>query len=173
MDFYGGYKGTFGKSDFGYDVGVLQYYYPGTHDGLVTAAGSVKADTLEIYGALSWKWMSAKYSQSMSKKTFGVNDSRGTSYFDLSINYPITDKMTLLAHYGIQKFDGANGANNTNASYKDWKLGASYALPKDFTIGGYFTGTKMTDEQKTFYTNAADNRMVGKDTFTVFVAKTF
>ena len=28
MDFYGGYKHTFG--DFGLDVGVIYYYYPGT-----------------------------------------------------------------------------------------------------------------------------------------------
>ena len=29
MDFYGGYKHTFG--DFGLDVGVIYYYYPGTN----------------------------------------------------------------------------------------------------------------------------------------------
>src|SRR5512139_2147979 len=56
-DFYGGFKGTFGKSDFGYDVGLLYYYYPGN-----TFPGVAKADTLEAYGAVSWKWLSAKYS---------------------------------------------------------------------------------------------------------------
>ncbi|MBM3374195.1 MAG: hypothetical protein FJY44_10040, partial [Betaproteobacteria bacterium] len=61
MDFYGGFRGTFGKSDFGYDVGILQYYYPGTHN-TVANPGTFKADTLEIYGALTWKWLSAKYS---------------------------------------------------------------------------------------------------------------
>ncbi len=174
MDFYGGYKGTI-TGDLGFDVGVLQYYYPGTHDGVVTAAGSVKADTLEVYGALSWKWLSAKYSHSTGNKTFGVNNSRGTYYVDLSANYPVTDKVSLTAHYGIQKFDGSNAgvSNDSQASYKDWKLGASYTLPKDFTIGGYFTGTDMTATQKTFYTNVSDNRMMGKDTFTVFVSKTF
>ncbi len=172
MDFYGGYKGTI-AGDLGFDVGVLQYYYPGTHDPIVTAPGSVKADTLEVYGALTWKWLSAKYSHSVSKKTFGVNDSRGTYYVDLSATYPVTDKFSVSAHYGIQKFDGANGANDTNASYKDWKLGASYSLPKDFTVGGYFTGTDMTAAQKAFYTNVADNRFVGKDTFTLYVSKTF
>ncbi len=141
----------------------------------MTAPGSVKADTLEVYGALSWKWLSAKYSHSTGNKTFGVNNSRGTYYVDLSANYPVTDKVSLIAHYGIQKFDGSNAgvSNDSQASYKDWKLGASYTLPKDFTIGGYFTGTDMTAAQKTFYTNVSDNRMVGKDTFTVFVSKTF
>src|SRR5262245_1132565 len=66
-DFYGGYKGTFGKSDFGFDVGLLQYWYPGD-----AAPGLEKADTLELYGALTWKWASAKYSYSLDDKTFGV-----------------------------------------------------------------------------------------------------
>jgi uncharacterized protein (TIGR02001 family) len=176
MDFYGGFKGTFGKSDFGYDVGLLQYYYPGT-----IPAGNIKADTLELYGALTWKWLSAKYSHSINNKTFGVANSDGTYYFDLSANFPVTDKLTLSAHYGIQKFKGtsnacgANTSNNTCASYDDWKIGASYALPQSFTIGAFFTGTDMNAAQKAFYTNpaAAGSRFLGKDTVTVYLSKTF
>jgi len=36
-----------------------------------------------------------------------------------------------------------------------------------------FTTTSMTAAQKSFYTNAANNRNVGKDALTVFVQKTF
>lgn len=173
-DFYGGYKGTFGASDFGYDVGLLQYYYPGTHS-TIAAPGSVKADTLEMYGALTWKWLSAKYSYSMNSKTFGVDNSRGTWYLDLSANYPINDKVSVQAHYGQQKFSGNNFgvSNDSVASYEDYKLGLTYALPKDMTIGAFYSGTSMDATQKAFYTNAADNRMLGKDAFTVFVQKTF
>ena len=173
-DVYGGYRGTFGKSDFGYDVGLLQYYYPGTHSATL-APGTVKADTLEAYGAISWKWLSAKYSYSLNTKTFGVDNSRGTSYLDLSANYPLNDKLTLQAHYGKQKFDGSTAgvSNDTNASYEDYKLGLSYVLPKDFTVGAFYTTTSMSAAQKAFYTNTADNRMIGKDAFTVFVQKTF
>ncbi|MBE0623650.1 MAG: hypothetical protein IH606_02440 [Burkholderiales bacterium] len=173
-DFYGGYRGTFGKSDFGYDVGLLQYYYPGSHSDTL-APGSVKADTLEAYGAVSWKWLSAKYSYSLNSKTFGVPNSSGTWYLDLAANYPVSDKLSLQAHYGIQKFDGSNAGidNDTVASYDDYKLGLTYALPKDFTLGAYYTGTSMDSTQKAFYTNVSDNRMIGKDTFTVFVQKTF
>lgn len=173
-DYYGGYRGSFGASDFGYDVGLLQYYYPGTHSA-VLVPGSVKADTLEAYGALTWKWLSAKYSYSLNTKTFGVPNSRGTSYLDISANYPLTDKLNLQAHYGKQKFDGttAGASNDANASYEDYKLGLSYTLPKDFTVGGYYTTTSMSAAQKAFYTNISDNRNTGKDTFTVFVQKTF
>ena len=173
-DFYGGYRGTFGKSDFGYDVGLLQYYYPGTHSD-ITAPGSVKADTLELYGLVSWKLLSAKYSYSLGDKTFGVPNSRGTSYLDISANYPLTEKLSLQAHYGKQKYDGttAGVSNDSVATYEDYKLGLSYALPKDFTVGAYYTTTSMTALQKAFYTNTSDNRNVGKDAFTVFVSKTF
>ena len=171
LDFYGGYRGSVG--DLGYDVGLLNYYYPGTHSTAV-AAGTFKADTTEIYGGLSWKWLSAKLSVSVADETFGVANSDGTYYLDLSANYPITDKLTLNAHYGIQEFKGSTGAfsNDANASYKDWKLGVSYALPDSFTVGAYYSDTDMNAAQTIFYTNTP-GRFVGKEAFTVFVQKTF
>ena len=175
MDFYGGFRGSIGKSDFGYDVGLLQYYYPGD-----PAPGLPKADTLEAYAALSWKWLSAKYSYSLNNKTFGVTDSSGTYYLDLSATVPLGDTgLTGIAHYGIQKFDGTGGcgivgqSNDACASFNDWKIGLSYALPKDFTIGAFYTGTDMDDTAKPWYTNVGQNKFWGKDTGTVFISKTF
>jgi len=171
LDFYGGYRGSAG--DFGYDAGLLYYYYPGTHSTAL-AAGTFKANTTEIYGALSWKFLSAKLSVGVGDETFGVPSSDGTYYLDLGVNYPISDKLTLNAHYGIQEFKGSTGgvSNDSFASYKDWKLGVSYALPDSFTVGAYYTDTDMNTAQTTFYTNSL-NRFVGKETFTVFVQKTF
>ena len=114
MDFYGGYKGEIAK-DFGYDVGVLQYYYP-QKDKVVDF------NTTEIYGALSWQWLSLKYSHTVSKDYFGIGESqqlvalnndgvaigrpkgRNTGYLDLSANYPIVDKWTLNAHLGYTRY---------------------------------------------------------------------
>lgn len=162
-DFYGGYKNTVG--DFGYDVGLLQYYYPGT-----VAPGANKADTLEGYGTLSWKWLSAKLSYSLGNKTFGVADSRGTYYLDLSATYPATEKLSLIAHYGMQKFRGSD--NDSFASYKDWKLGVSYALANSYTVGAYYTDTDMDATQRAFYTTPA-GREIGKATATLYVQKAF
>ena len=83
-------------------------------------------------------------------ETFGVKDSKGTYYLDLSANYPIADTgFTLIAHWGYQKYKGTSTLNPTAGgvtqsndslfSYKDVKLGLSYALPKDFTVGAYYT----------------------------------
>jgi uncharacterized protein (TIGR02001 family) len=166
-DFYGGYKGTFGNSDFGYDIGLLYYWYPGD-----TVSGAAKANTVEAYGALSWKWLSAKYSRSLGDKTFGVRDSRGTWYLDFSATVPVTEQLALVGHWGKQKFRDNDGADNSAASYEDWKVGLTYALPRDFTIGAYYTDTNMSRSQKAFYTTPGGH-FIGKETFVVFLQKTF
>ena len=169
MDFYGGYKGSIG--DFGYDVGLLQYYYPGT-----VVPGGTKADTLEVYVGASWKWLGLKYSHVVSNKTFGVANSRGTDYLDLSATIPVSDKLSASIHYGIQKYDGdaAPGVSNDSfASFDDWKIGVSYALPKDFTLGAYYTDTKMNAVQEAFYTNPTTGKFWGKGQGTVYLSKSF
>jgi uncharacterized protein (TIGR02001 family) len=175
LDIYGGFKGSIGKSDFGYDVGLLYYWYPGD-----VVPGLWKADTLEVYGALSWKFLSAKLSYSLQDETFGVPDSRGTTYLDISANYPIPNtKLSVVAHYGIQTFEGQTPGltvdNDTLYSYKDWKLGVNYSLPKDFTVGVFYTDTSgvnnagygSTAQGGVYPKNIADSAV------TIFVSKTF
>jgi uncharacterized protein (TIGR02001 family) len=174
-DFYGGYKGAI-VGDLGFDVGLLYYYYPGRFIQPV-GVDVRKADTLEGYGALTWKWLSAKVSYSLLDRTFGVPSSRGTYYLDLTGTYPVTDKLNLIAHYGMSKFSGSSAActsgdNDTCASYDDYKLGVTYALPQSFTVGAAYTGTSMDTAQEVFYTNAAGRRL-GDSTLTLFLQKTF
>jgi uncharacterized protein (TIGR02001 family) len=168
-DIYGGYKGSFAE-DFGFDIGLLQYLYPGD-----VVPGGTKADTLELYGALTWKWLTGKLSYSLNDKTFGVRDSRGTYYLDLTANVPLSKEFTLVAHYGKQKFEGdaAPGVSNDSfASYDDWKIGVNYALPQNFTIGAFYSDTSMDTAQELFYTQP-NGRKQGKSAFTVFLSKTF
>ena len=84
----------------------------------------------------------------------------------------------LLEHFALDRgldLDlGQEVDNDTIASYKDWKIGVTYALPKDFTIGAFYTDTDMSATQQAFYTPTAYGaRFLGKDTFTVFIQKTF
>lgn len=144
-DVYGGYKGSFGKSDFTYDIGVIGYLYPGNRN-----AGVASADTAEIYGALGWKFLSLKYSYALSNY-FGAKinnqNTDGTWYLDFGVNYPIGESgVSLIGHYGILdvRHDG-DTASATKASYDDWKVGLSYAVPsgmlKDVNLGVYYTDT--------------------------------
>jgi len=120
LDIYGGYKGSFG-GDFGYDVGVLSYNYPG--HGRVS--GSVRADTVEAYGAVSWKWLTLKYSHTVSSHFVGWTTdnggkTRGSGYLELNASYDLGDGWGLTGHVGHQKVKG-----NRNASYSDWRLGVT------------------------------------------------
>lgn len=172
FDFYGGYKGS--VSDFNYDLGGLYYAYPGD-----PIAGGIKADTFELYGSIGWKWISMKYSHSMRDKTFGVLDTRGTYYLDITASVPLGAGLTAVAHWGRQKYKGrAPGAafsNDALFSYDDWKLGVTYALPKDFTVGAFYTDTSGAN--RLGYGSVAEGgvfpRNVAKGTGTVFVQKTF
>jgi uncharacterized protein (TIGR02001 family) len=183
-DFYAGWKPTLG--DFTFDLGTLYYWYPGDPN---TAANPLnpKADTWEVYGGVGWKWFTAKYSYSIKNKTFAVLDSRGTWYLDLSANIPLGDfvkpltGVTLIAHWGKQKYDGtdprnAGGAsNNALYSYEDWKIGVSYALPKDFTIGAFYTDTSSANPLG--YGSVGEGgiypRNIAKGTGTIYIQKTF
>jgi uncharacterized protein (TIGR02001 family) len=154
-DLYAGVKGNFGESDFTWDAGVLQYFYPGN---INTLANGAKGDTTEVYGALGWKWLSAKLSYVVSNKAFAVLDAQGTYYLDITAAYPVGETgLTLIAHWGDQKFTGTDsrtaavGSNDSIYSYSDYKLGASYDLGKlsdvlkGTTFGGYYSNTSGTN----------------------------
>jgi len=146
LDTYAGYKGTAG--DIGYDVGYLRYNYPGTYSG-----GAVKADTDEIYAALSYSILTAKLSYSLGD-TFGIAQTAGTTYAELNASYALADTgITLAGHIGAQTFTGSGAdslkAAGTDPTYSDYKLSAS----KDFS--GYVVGLALsgTSSVSSWYTN--------------------
>jgi uncharacterized protein (TIGR02001 family) len=133
--------------DIGYDVGLLQYYYPGRYSNL--APGTVKPNTTEVYGALSYKWLSGKASYVVSNGLFGVDDGQGSYYLDLSANYPIVDTWTLNAHVGYQKYSGnavPGFSNDDYYSYTDWKLGITKDLGSGWGATAYYTDTNAEDK---------------------------
>jgi len=169
MDLYGGYRGSL-PNDFGYDVGVLQYYYP-QHNG------AVNFNTTELYGLVSWQWLSLKYSGTVSNDYFatghlqqltasanGASISRpkgsGTSYFDLSANYPAMNKLVINAHLGYTLLagklrhasytidDGEDGTTTTSIgvpNYSDWKIGVTYDLGSGFSLAGAVVSATKKD----------------------------
>ncbi len=165
LDTYFGYKGAAGGVS--YDVGFLRYNYPG--DYLV----ATKADTDEVYGAVSYSIVTLKYSHSLGD-TFGVPDASGTSYVALSASYPIADTgITLGASYGKQTYKGTTAdaleAAGTTATYTDYKLSAS----KDFS--GYVLGLAYSDtDASAFYTGlTAQAKELGKATAVLSLTRSF
>jgi uncharacterized protein (TIGR02001 family) len=131
-DFYAGYKGSF-ADDFTFDVGAIKYYYPGT-----TVAGKVTPDTIEGYVALGWKFVTLKYSHTLSEYMVAWGDqntsTRNSNYLDLSANYDLGNGWGVNAHVGRQEIRRV-----APASYTDWKLGVT----KDIGFG--VVGLSYTD----------------------------
>jgi uncharacterized protein (TIGR02001 family) len=130
MDFYGGYKGKISVLD--YDVGALQYYYPGTGGSLF--------NTTELYGQIGWEFITAKYSLTVSDKYFGITDGKNTGYLDISANYEIAKGLTLNGHVGQTMLSSGAKSASGLVNYTDYKVGATYDLGNGLSIAGAFVG---------------------------------
>lgn len=152
-DIYGGYKFPLGAG-WTADVGLLQYLYP----------GESLFNTLEAYVGASWEWFSVKYSHSISKKFFGVQDARGSGYLDLTVTYPIQEGFNLIGHFGSQTIGGSN-----TGDYTDYRLGATYDW-MGFTWGASVYGTS---EKFTQVKPSGKSRNLGDPGLVISVSKTF
>lgn len=159
IDLYGGWKGEVAK-DLTLDVGVLTYQYPSNKL-------NPKAETTELYGALTYNVFTAKYSHSVTN-TFANPDSKNSFYVDLSAGFDVGSGITLTPHIGYQKIKGPNESVGT---YTDYSIGVS----KDFS-GFVLSATLVgTDADDSFYTSGPShgNKDLGKATLVLGVKKTF
>lgn len=158
MDFYGGYKGNLAP-DVTFDLGVLQYYYPGDYP-----SGYTSPDTTELYAGVGYGPVMFKYSVAMTN-LFGFADSKYSQYFDLSGNFDTGFwGLTVNAHVGRQTV-----RNLTDGAYTDWKLG----LTKDFGQGLAISVAYIdTNADRAVYTNSR-GRYMGRATGLLSLTKTF
>ncbi|MBI2734666.1 MAG: hypothetical protein HYX44_15585 [Aquabacterium sp.] len=179
-DLYGGFKGTL-ANDWTYDFGAVRYYYPGQYDSV----GAYRnPDTTEVYAALGYKWVQFKYSKAVSTYTFGVNESSGASYADLTANIPVGDSgLTVLLHAGRQTYPtsantgywGSSGGNNDFFSYTDYKVAVSKEIRGFvYTLAWTQANTKDTapDGNTTTYMNAF-GKNIGRDRVAFSLLKNF
>jgi len=167
IDTYGGYK--LGLDDVTLDFGALKYNYPGTYP-----AGFVNPDTVEVYFAPSWKFVSFKYSYALSdlfgaeatQRDGSLKKSKGSQYFDLSANPELGGGFTLNLHVGRQLV-----SNFPGASYNDYKVGATYDL-KGWALSAAYIATSARADTGDWYRSAL-NRDLGADRIVVMVSKTF
>ena len=146
VDLYGGYKGDIVKNSLTYDVGLLQYVYPGATTAQWSASYK-NPNTLEAYGALTYGPATAKISYGLSN-LFGNHDfgsgkgSKGSYYADLSASFDVGGGILLAPHLGYQKV-----VHIANASYADYSL----TLSKDFSGLVPSLAIVGTDASKSFY----------------------
>jgi len=188
MDFYAGYKKEVVEG-LTLDVGLLEYYYPTkniiNYTGYNTGASlsgrqavGASPSTLEGYIAATYGIAMVKYSYSFTN-LFGIDNSKGSQYFDLSLNYDTGwEGVTLNGHVGYQYVPSANLIAGTavepSFSYADWKIG----LTKDFGHGlaGSIAYIGTNANGLAYYapgSTATNYDSTGKGTAFVSLTKTF
>jgi hypothetical protein len=207
MDFYAGFKKEFIAEGFATDFGVLQYYYPTSGlPNLVQSQTSlqnspallvgpnrqfqgVNPNTTELYAAQNFTAgpMTGffKFSYALTR-LFGIQDSKGSFYPDLTVNYDTGFfGLTLNAHAGYQYVPTnytqpvanqntlTSPAGTYNLSYADWKLGVT----KDFG-GGLagslaYTGTNAGKVGNSFVYATPLNGNQGRANVVAALTKTF
>lgn len=176
VDLWGGYKGDLGKG-FGFDVGAITYQYPGNDSGDAASPGGSatfsKADTYEVYAALTYNIFTLKYNQSVGD-FLGIKNSNGSRYWDLSANFDLGNGFTLTPHVGRQSIPTGLGNSAGNADYTDYAL----TLTKDFGNGLTASLAAVgTNADKDFYTQptsyGGNARFLGKEAVIVGVKYTF
>lgn len=157
LDLYAGYKGEIAK-DLTYDLGLITYQYPGN-----TAA--TNANTTELYGALTYGLVTAKYSRSLGNFIANPNSS-GSVYFEVAATLDLGNGYSLTPHIGRQSIP--NVVNNAG-DCTDYAL----TLTKDFGNGLALSVAAMgTNADKPFYTDIK-GKFLGDSVVTVGLKYSF
>ncbi|HLA36009.1 MAG TPA: TorF family putative porin [Rhodocyclaceae bacterium] len=192
LDFSGGYQGKI-NDDLGFNIGVLKVIYPaGNFKRSTTWIGAPdkNLNTVELYGSVSWKWLTAKYSHTLTDfygwngqtagagslpgnpdaGVFANQGTKGSGYLDLSANVDLGDGYTFNAHLGYQTIKNAVGVD-----YTDYKFGVTRAFDEGWNAAIALTGTSR---QAVFYNNfpglsSPSSRDLGKGVVIASVGRVF
>jgi uncharacterized protein (TIGR02001 family) len=128
IDIYGGFSKEL-SNGLSYDVGVARYIYPGN---------TADYNSNEWYASFTYGIVTAKY-------TRGFGNGNKNARLGLSIEQPLSDKLTLKAGVGKR-----NSVNNDGAS--DFSLGVAYDMGNDLSLSAVVSGaqkSKVGDAGKT------------------------
>jgi uncharacterized protein (TIGR02001 family) len=144
LDYYGGWRGPIGDSDFGVDVGYAYYDYPGD-------TVDPKGDYQEFYLKGSWTTLvlGVAYSDDYYAET-------GESwYFSGDYSFGLIDSLTMGLHAGYSAFDESGKfLSNDKDEYTDYAVSLTYNWASvDFSIA--YVGTDL-DEEDYFDTELAE-----------------
>jgi len=135
VDLYGGYKGEL-ATDLSFDVGLIGYIYPSNN-------AATNANTTEIYAALTYGVVTAKYSRSVTNFVANPNSS-GSQYLELAATFDLGNGFSVTPHIGRQMIPN----QTTSGDYTDYSL----TLSKDFGNGISASVSAVgTDAKDDFY----------------------
>jgi uncharacterized protein (TIGR02001 family) len=183
LDIYTSY-GTQIDDDWSWRAGLYGYLYP---NGNLGDAGLAPRSfsTVEANAALTWKWLTLKYSSSLTDY-FGIDteqgyrgDSKGTGYVQLDAAIPFNDAWSLALHAGRTNVSTrlatplANGANDPD--YNDFGTTLKYQLARRWSasIGATYADNHNFYGHTASFASASDTRDVGDTRGFVMLQGTF
>jgi uncharacterized protein (TIGR02001 family) len=156
VDPYAGYKFT-PTAGLTVDIGTINYLFPKV----------TKYVTNEIYTNVSYGIFTMKANRSLSNY-FSYPSSEGSTYYEVGVNFPLTDKVIARAHVGK-----INVANNDLFNYTTRQASVSYRYSKNWTVTGtYITNKDLTDIAKNFGF-VENGQALWKDTVVMSIKKSF
>lgn len=147
MDYYAGWAGNIGGTDFGIDVGYMYYDYPGDDGGF--------GDYQEVY--LKTSWRDLELGVAYSDDYYGETDD--SWYLSGDYSFPLLEELTIGLHVGYTLLEENGGFLSSNEdNYVDYSVSVTYGFQGvDFSLA--VVGTDL-DEQDVFGTDWADDAAV-------------
>lgn len=187
-DVYGGYNGQI-NDDLGYNIGLMEVFYPGGKAYNTTPSVSKKWDTTEAIVGATWKGLNVKYTYTLTN-WYGINsngftptmwanggstadsagnlDSKGSGYLEANYSYEVSEGLTIKGHAGHQKI-----ANFSALNYTDYKLGAT-KIYAGYNFDLAYTNTNATDNSLYHVISATgDNKKLSGGILAVSVSRSF
>jgi uncharacterized protein (TIGR02001 family) len=170
-DLYGGYKGEITK-DLTYDVGFLEYFYPGNHYGNIP--GGKNANTLEAYGALTYGPATVKYSHSITT-LFGTGGSKNSGYLEAAATFDLGNGFGITPHVGYQHVAGHSDSGVSNAvfSYTDYSLTGAKDFGNGIVVTLAVVGTSTKDVPGSYAYVSPSGKNLGRTGAVLGVKYTF
>lgn len=171
LDRYASYGNSF-NHDWSWRAGLYGYVYP---QGNLNKVGlrSRSFNTLEGNIALTWKWLSLKYSSS-ANDYFGIDteqgyrtDSKGTGYLQLDAAIPFNEKWSLALHAAHTAISTElitalpNGSRSPDYSDFGATLKYQFATHWSASAGALHATNDAFYARTASFQNAADTRNVG------------
>jgi uncharacterized protein (TIGR02001 family) len=183
LDLYASY-GTNFNDESSWRAGLYGYVYPGGNlDQAKPRYASRSFNTLEANAALTWKWLTLKYSRALTDyfaidtEQYYDGDSKGTGYLQLDANIPLSDAWNLslhAAHTGIPARLVTTGGS-LDPSYSDFGATLKYQFSTHWnaSVGATHATNKSFYAHTVSFLDSSDTNNVGGSRGFVMLQGTF
>ena len=183
LDLYGSYGANL-NDDWSWRAGLYGYVYPGGNlDRARPHLPSRSFDTLEANAALTWKWLTLKYSRALTDY-FAIDaeqgydgDSKGTGYLQLDAAIPLSRDWSLALHAAHTDIPARliTTAGARDPSYSDFGATVKYQISTHWnaSIGATYATNTSFYERTVSFLDPADVKDVGGSRGFVMLQGTF